>query len=167
MAQAQASIGTLPSHDENVRIGPISIFTLIIVICLAVLAVLAVATSHASLTMAERQATAVTSMYVNESAAQAFLAELDDVLAAREGSAGVEAQLEDLCYAAEDAVGGEVTATASFEDDHVMAQFNHADGRMLEVTVTIRGESTYRIDQWKVTAVQNEEQPQGSLWIAD
>ena len=40
----QSPVQALPpvSREENVRIGPVSVFTLIIIICLAVLAVLTI-----------------------------------------------------------------------------------------------------------------------------
>ena len=44
----------------SVRIGPISLFTLIIVLCLAVLTVLSVTTSLAELSTTERQAATTT-----------------------------------------------------------------------------------------------------------
>ena len=46
------------SYGNDVRIGPISVFTLIIVICLAVLAVLAFTSANATLVTTQRQATA-------------------------------------------------------------------------------------------------------------
>ena len=67
-------------HDDNVRIGPISLFTLIIVICLAVLAVLTFATANATYIMTQRQATATTELYLDEQAAQEFMAGVSDVL---------------------------------------------------------------------------------------
>ena len=47
----------------SVRIGPISLFTLIIVLCLAVLTVLSVTTSLAELSTTERQAATTTETY--------------------------------------------------------------------------------------------------------
>ena len=51
----------------SVRIGPISLFTLIIVLCLAVLTVLSVTTSLAELSTTERQAATTTETYQLES----------------------------------------------------------------------------------------------------
>lgn len=44
----------------SVRIGPISLFTLIIILCLAVLAVLSLTTARAELSITERQAATTT-----------------------------------------------------------------------------------------------------------
>ena len=54
----------------SVRIGPISLFTLIIVLCLAVLTVLSVTTSLAELSTTERQAATTTETYQLESVGQ-------------------------------------------------------------------------------------------------
>ena len=41
---------------ETVRMGPLSLFALVVALCLAVMAVLSVATANASMALAERQA---------------------------------------------------------------------------------------------------------------
>lgn len=160
MPQREANL----PHEERVRIGPISVFTLIAVICLAVLAVLAFSTANAAYTMSQRQATSVSGLYLNETAAQEFVAGIDDALAG-EGGDGVERALPALCQAAQKAADGRVTASASMEGNVVSAQFVNDNGRVLTIEVTIRDNDTYRIDKWKVTAVQNEEEPQGNLLI--
>ena len=65
----------------SVRIGPISLFTLIIVLCLAVLTVLSVTTSLAELSTTERQAATTTETYQLETAGQQFVADVDAALA--------------------------------------------------------------------------------------
>ncbi|MBE6471157.1 MAG: S4A5 electrogenic sodium bicarbonate cotransporter 4 [Coriobacteriaceae bacterium] len=157
---------------DNVRIGPISLFTLIIVLCMAVLAVLAFSTAHASLVMAERQATATTELYLDEVAAQEFVAGIDAELSAvraskGSGTAGVKAvsdALVKLRDAAQDAVAGQVEVAAGISDSTVTARFECQNGRTLYVAITILSDATYRIDTWKMSAVQNEAQPEGSLW---
>jgi hypothetical protein len=157
---------------ENVRIGPISLFTLIIVLCMAVLAVLSFSTAHASMVMAERQATATSELYLDEVAAQEFVAGLDDELAAvraanGNGSAGVKRvsdALIDLRDAAQAAAGNQVEVTAGIADSTVTARFECQNGRTLYLAITILSDATYRIDTWKMSAVQNEAQPEGSLW---
>ena len=62
----------------SVRIGPISLFTLIIVLCLAVLTVLSVTTSLAELSTTERQAATTTETYQLESVGQQFVADVRD-----------------------------------------------------------------------------------------
>lgn len=152
------------SHEERIRIGPISVFTLIAVICLAVLAVLAFSTANAAYTMSQRQATSISGIYLNEMAAQEFIAGVDETLVTR-GSSDLDSSLPSLCNAAKDAADGRVEVSASVVSNVVYAEFTNDDGRILSIEVTIRDNNTYRIDKWKVTAVQNEEQPQGQLLI--
>lgn len=157
---------------DNVRIGPISVFTLIIVLCMAVLAVLSFSTAHASLVMAERQATATDELYADEVAAQEFLAGLDARLApvraakgdAAAGASAVAAGLIDMRDAAQDAAAGQVEVTAGISDTTVTARCECQNGRTLYLAITILDDATYRIDTWKMSAVQNEAQPEGSLW---
>ena len=148
------------------RIGPSSLFALVIVLCLAVLFALALSTANATNTMAQRQANQVTGVYANESAAQEFLAGADEVLATR-GSSELQRSLSGICAAAEAAANGQVRATADFTDGVVHAQFENSNGRLLSIALTIRDDDTYRIDAWNTAAIQNEEQPQGNLLIID
>ena len=70
----------------SVRMGPISLFALIIILCLAVMAVLAVTTAQASYTLTQRQAAAAEEAYAVETAGQSFLGGLDAELAAAHGA---------------------------------------------------------------------------------
>ena len=201
--------------SEHVRIGPISLFALVVIICLAVLAVLSFTTANASLVMSQRQATATGEMYLAECAAQEFLAGVDDVLAGvrgerattevgsaelvrdergnavydenghqvvREGASrqantapvgrveymtALSDELIALRDAARDAAGGVVEVSASTVGDKVTAEFACENGRTLDIVVAIRSNGTYRVDRWKVSAVQNEEEPAGQLLIID
>lgn len=65
----------------SVRIGPISLFTLIIILCLSVLAVLSVTTAQAEYSITQRQADTTTETYQLESAGQALVSRVDGVLA--------------------------------------------------------------------------------------
>ncbi len=159
-------------RGNNVRIGPISVITLIAVICLAVLAVLAASTSHASATIAERQAEGNQMMYTNERAGQEFVAGIDGVLAGaramgtpgEEAARMVENRLDDICIAAREAGGGRVTCEANVDGTTVTAEFACENTRRLNIAITIRDDATYRIDKWKVTSVQQAPQSAGNLW---
>ena len=91
----------------SVRIGPISLFTLIIILCLAVLAVLSVTTARAELSVTERQAATTTETYQLEVRGQEFLAAVDGSLATGDAAA-LEAVLADY--------GVETTAAAPGAD---------------------------------------------------
>ena len=68
MAQARrTSVGT-----EDVRMGPVAIFTLMAIICLSVLAVLALSTANATQALAQRRAEATTQLYLDETAGILF-----------------------------------------------------------------------------------------------
>jgi len=159
-------------RGNNVRIGPISIITLITVICLAVLAVLAASTSHASATIAERQAEGNRMMYANECAGQEFVAGVDAVLAGARvtGTSGgeaarmVENRLDGICEDARNAASERVSCVANVEGTEVTAEFVCEDTRRLIIAITIRDDATYRIDKWKATSVQQTPQSAGNLW---
>ena len=76
----------------SVRIGPISLFTLIIILCLAVLAVLSITTARAELSITERQAATTTETYQLEVQGQEFVAAVDGALASG-GETALEAVL--------------------------------------------------------------------------
>ena len=54
------------AEGRNVRIGPASLFTLVIIVCLSVLAVLGASTAHAAWAMSQRMGTATSEFYQNE-----------------------------------------------------------------------------------------------------
>ena len=108
------------SHG-SVRMGPISLFALIIILCLAVMAVLAVTTAQASYTLTERQAATAEETYAAETAAQRFVGGLDAELAAARAQgaasnsllAAVDQALPRLCEDAAAAAPLPLDATAS------------------------------------------------------
>ncbi|MBQ3302287.1 MAG: hypothetical protein IJH04_09150 [Eggerthellaceae bacterium] len=161
------------SRPASMRIGSVSIFVLITMICMAVLAVLVVATAHSSLVLSQRQADAVSELYLNETAAQAFVAELDSVLesgnAAPNANASGQAAISDndliaIRDAARKAAGGRVDIVASASNGNISAEFSCSGGRTLKVSLTVNSDGSYSIDKWKMAAVENEEQPMGSLY---
>ena len=66
---------------EGVRIGPITLLTLVSVLLLAVLAMLCVTTTHATEAMAQRQADALSQTYELDAFGQALLAQIDEQIA--------------------------------------------------------------------------------------
>ena len=158
------------TRDHAVRIGPISVFALVIIICLAALAVLAVSTAHSSLVLSQRQAVATQELYLDETAAQTFLAELDEALAGDGGArsaAALEPQLVSFCNKAESATDGQVEAFARIDGSNVLAEFSCAGGRTLKTSLAIQPDGSWRIERWRMTAVVNEEQPIGTLYTGD
>ena len=66
---------------EGVRIGPITLLTLVSVLLLAVLAMLCVTTTHATEAMAQRQVDALSQTYEMDAFGQALLAQIDEQIA--------------------------------------------------------------------------------------
>lgn len=159
-------------RPDNVRIGPISIITLIAVICMAVLAVLTASTANATMTISQRQSDGAKEMYLNESAAQEFVAGIDDVLApvragkpkAGDAMALVSSSLDAVCEAARAAADGKVAVTANIEGNIVKAEFVGQKMRRLSIAISIQDNATYRVEKWKAAAAQQEAQTMGNLW---
>ncbi len=173
----------------SVRIGPISLFTLIIILCLAVLAVLSVTTARAELSITERQAATTTETYELESAAQRFVAEVDRALGA--GDAALAAVLADYgIVAGSDATpaagetieddtmvaGGDASAGTTLDDTAISvegtfdgtllsATFSLESGRTLAAVLRINDNGTYTIEQWKTTTQWTDDGTGANLWL--
>lgn len=166
--------------NNSVRMGPISLFTLVVVLCIAVMSVLCFSLAHSSLTVAQRQADFATDSYVNESAGQEFVAAVDEVLAglraqAGSGAAGAGGAAgsggaagaasgkavvigKKSAIAALKARGADLApgATLSFGSDSVTADFLLPSSRRLYVELAIDDDATYRVVQWKQTTRQDK-----------
>ncbi len=152
-----------PQDTENVRMGPIAIFALIAVLSLATLAVLAASTAHATLSLSQRRAVATTQLYLQEEAAQTFVATLDAGLA--QGMPDKEA-----IAAACDAAGSvsastetPITVSASGTHPNYTASFDCGNGRLLNIALHYTTDGALSIDQWRMTSVVNEEPTLGNL----
>lgn len=140
--------------DAEVRMGPISLFTLVVALCLAVMAVLAVTTARASGALAERQAAFTADDYANEATAQELLARVRAV--AGEGGAGaVEARLDDLLAACSGEDGPAVTA--SIDEGQLGAHVESASGRCLDVILSIGENGEVSVESWRATTLWDED----------
>ena len=97
----------------SVRIGPVSVFALVVILGLAVLAVLSAATAHASYTEAQAQADFTWSAYVNDAAAAQALADIDAALAKAASAREVTTA---------DAEWGDADATAAMSAENAEAE---------------------------------------------
>lgn len=97
----------------SVRIGPVSVFALVVILGLAVLAVLSAATAHASYTEAQAQADFTRSAYVNDAAAAQALADIDAALAKAASAQEVTTV---------DAEWGDADATAAMSAENAEAE---------------------------------------------
>lgn len=179
----------------SVRIGPISLFTLIIVLCLAVLTVLSVTTSLAELSTTERQAATTTETYQLESVGQQFVADVDAALTRDDGALnevladyGVQEQssltdgseelvIEDDTVAGEP-VGGDLGRPSATEaaDGSPVTFSGTRDGELISATFSMESgrtlaivlriqNDTYTIEQWKVTTEWTDDGTGENLWL--
>lgn len=98
----------MSESQRRVRMGTVSLFALVMIISLSVMAALSAATAKASEAQTDTQAVFLTDTYANESAAQSAVAVIDAQLAAcaqtGEGAAGgASALAERAARAAQDA----------------------------------------------------------------
>lgn len=163
-----AENGSRPIYEysSHIRMGALSVFVLVAIICLAVLAVLSYTTAHASLTMAQRQAEAMEQQYAAERAAQDFVAQVDGALAGGGAAELSSASLQAFSAHAAQEAGGEVDAQASMDGDRISASFTCKNGRTLTVAITVVSNASYRIDAWMMSTVENPEPVEGKLFIA-
>ena len=145
------------STNGSVRIGPISLFTLVIILCLAVMAVLSATTAQATYSAAEKQALFTNDTYQNEQAAQSAVAVIDAALEDVRASGGGL----DEALAAVDEV---LPAEAQRDGSRVLMTFASSSGRTLDVELTITANATYEISQWKATTQWTNDGPGATLW---
>lgn len=135
----------------NVRIGPVSILVLTIMLCLAVMAVLAFTTSEAEESITTRQEESTIEMYANELEGQTFLARLDAALAS---SPNVNAALAKL----------DLPEGSTFEDGVLKVGFQQPGGRQLDIEVSIPNTQTYMVVAWRASTEWNEDDPDVVFW---
>ena len=142
----------------SVRIGPISLFALVIILCLAVMAVLSVTTAQATYAAAERQASFTADTYANERAGQEFAADIDAALAPVRAAGG------GLALGALAAVRAALPADAELDGSTVKAEFTADSGRALAVVLQIHADATYSVASWKATTLWTESGAGETLW---
>lgn len=176
----------------SVRIGPISLLTLVIVLCLAVMAVLTIATAQASSNLTQRQANATTTLYGDEVAGQSFVAALDSFLVAHGADEGFSTQtiadaLPSFCEEATRIAadhGCDVTVSAQWlETDAlcalvgvttdavernyvggILAECSGEAGRTLQVALALTNKADYRLLAWKTITTWTEEGTGEKVW---
>ena len=147
----------MSGSQGSVRIGPISLITLVIALCLAVMAVLSVSTAQATYAAAEKQASFTADTYANEREAQAFVADIDAALApVRAAGGGLDTALK--------AVQGALPEGAELDETVVHMQFTADSGRTLSVELDIRDDGTYAITAWKATTRWTDSGAGETLW---
>lgn len=141
----------MASRQGNVRIGPVSILVLTIVLCLAVMAVLALTTSEAEESITTRQEQSTIEMYANELEGQTFLARLDAALASQPTVAAALASLD-------------LPEGSTFENNVLKVGFEQPGGRRLDIELSIPNKSGYQVIAWRASTEWNEEDPDVIFW---
>ena len=155
-------------RSEGMRIGPISLLTLISVLLLAVLAMLCVTTTNATKAMATRQADSTAETYLVDSCGQALLAGIDDELKSTTGTAteavsSVDARLTELESKAKQACGGDdLVVSAKTNGDDISFTVAAESGKTLEAEVRVTDDLAYSIESWHITTTQ--QLPEDTLW---
>lgn len=152
----------------SVRIGPVSLLTLLIVLCLAVMAVLAVTTAQATYAVTSRQASFTKDTYANEAAAQRFVATLDEVLQDQRSAGAARNDVmqtlnRNLPRMLEESSDGATSASATIDGNIVSASFVTESGRVLNVELVVKANLAYEIGQWK-TAPPADKGASETLW---
>ena len=154
---------------SNMRNGLISLLTVVVVISLATATMLTISTSHAMSALSDRQARMTTEGYAAERSAQMFVASVDTELSAArkakesasKATKRLEKRINDILV---NACAEGVTATFLFDGNALDVTFNTSSGRSLEVNLVVTDEVSYRIEKWKLTAAQVEENTGDVLW---
>lgn len=141
------------ARQGSVRIGPVSILVLIIILCLAVMAVLTLITAEAEESITLRQEESTTALYENEAEAQRFLAQLDGALAR---SSNVQAALDTL----------DLPEGSTYEQGILEVPFVQDNGRRLDIELSFPSAHDYEIIAWRATTEWNEEDPDKIFWSA-
>ena len=161
----------MAKETTNVRIGPISLLTLISVLLLSVLAVLCVTSANAAQAMSQRQAAALTATYDLDSCGQNTLAAIDEELQGMSGSSGsfaasvVGVRLQNVQQDALAATGSdEYSITTQVDGALIEFTVSANDGKSLEAAIRVNDDMTYTGEKWKTATTQAE--PEQVLWTS-
>ena len=155
-------------RNEGMRIGPISLLTLISVLLLAVLAMLCVTTTNATKAMAARQADSTAETFLVDSCGQALVAGIDDELKSSTGTAAdavssVNARMTDLQSKAKRSCGGDdLDISAQTDGDDISFTVISQNGKTLEAELRVMDDLSYSIESWRITTTQ--QLPEDTLW---
>lgn len=144
------------SNDTAVRMGPVTVFTLLIIIALATLSVLSLTTAQAARTAAEKHDSAIQALYENEREAQTFLADLDAALAEQRAEGANPNQ------AARAIANLPFSQQITANENSLTTVFEHAS-RRLTVMLKLHDDLTYQITSWKTDSTMDTSE-QTTLW---
>lgn len=149
----------MAQNSSTIRMGPISLFALVILICVAVMAVLTLSTSQATYSAAEKQMRFTSDTYSNEIAAQDTVKLIDETLyPLRQNGESVSTAMATLERI--------LPSSATIENDTISMRFTEESGRSLHIAILIRDDLRYSITNWQAMTQWNEEPSTGNdlLW---
>ena len=156
----------MTKKTEGLRVGPITLVTLIAALLLAVLAMLCATTANAQATMANRQATSLTETYAIDSCGQRMIAGIEESLNQGDVAAALTtAKLDAIANnakAADDA--SDLNIESEYDGSTVSFTISAPSGKTLRAKVT-RENASVSVEEWKLTTTQ--EMPQDELWSSD
>ncbi len=151
----------------GVRIGPLSIATLISVLLIATFSVLCITTANATYTMAEHQATSTTETYQLDACGQKLLAAVNTQIAnctsAAEATKTISENLDALEQQAIQTTDDEaITLDAHVNNTTIAFTATMPSGKTLNGIIALNNNGTASVSEWKFSVTQqpNEE----TLW---
>lgn len=156
----------MTKKTEGLRVGPITLVTLIAALLLAVLAMLCATTANAQATMANRQATSLTGTYAIDSCGQRMIAGIEESLNQGDVAAALTtAKLDAIANNAKAADGAsDLNIESKYDGSTVSFTISETSGKTLRAKVT-RENASVSVEEWKLTTTQ--EMPQDELWSSD
>lgn len=159
---------------STMRMGPASLFALIIILCLAVLGVLSATSAQAGSAMAQRQASFATADYANETVAQTLYARADEALepvraqggGSQAGCAALDAALPRISEEAAAAVEKPPALSVSLDGSQLTAHLETEDGRCLDVSLQVNDDASLSVASWKASTLWVED-TSDVLWTAE
>ena len=156
----------MTKKTEGLRVGPITLVTLIAALLLAVLAILCATTANAQATMANRQATSLTEAYAIDSCGQRMVAGIEESLSQGDVAAALTtAKLDAITNNAKAADGAsDLNIESEYDGSTVTFTISAPSGKTLRAKVA-RESTSVSVEEWKLTTTQ--EMPQDELWSSD
>lgn len=156
----------MTKKTEGLRVGPITLVTLIAALLLAVLAILCATTANAQATMANRQATSLTEAYAIDSCGQRMVAGIEESLSQGDVAAALTtAKLDAITNNAKAADGAsDLNIESEYDGSTVSFTISAPSGKTLRAKVT-RENASVSVEEWKLKTAQ--ETPQDELWSSN
>ena len=156
----------MTKKTEGLRVGPITLVTLIAALLLAVLAILCATTANAQATMANRQATSLTEAYAIDSCGQRMVAGIEESLGQGDVAAALTTvKLDAIANNAKAADGAsDLNIESEYDGSTVSFTISAPSGKTLRAKVT-RENASVSVEEWKLTTAQ--ETTQDELWSSN